>query len=619
MARPTDSRTTARLRGFIVVALVLSVAVLAVYWPVHGYPFVFFDDGEYVYENPFVRRGLTGEAIAWAFRSFYAQNWHPLAWLSHMLDVQLFGVDAGAHHAVNVVIHVANALLVFAVLTRLTALPWRSAIVSALFALHPLRVESVAWISERKDVLSCFFGLLAIWAYARYVARASWARYLAVAALFAASLMAKPMLLTLPFVLLLLDVWPLRRIGPAEEDASAAARPVPHVSLRTALLEKLPLLALTAASAVVTYHAQNSGGAVVRFPALPLGVRVGNALVSYVRYVSKTVWPQGLCAYYPHPAAGPPAWQVAGAALLLVGVTVATVALAGRARYLAVGWLWFLGALVPVIGLVQVGAQSMADRYTYFPGIGLLVALVWGAAEHVPSRARRWVAALGVAATAALAVTAALQVRTWQSSEALFGRALAVTTDNWMAHTILGRSRLQRGDTEGAIREFAEARRIQPGAPAASTNLGTALASGGREPEALAVFQEAVRIDPSYQNGWYNLGVFFVRAARPVDAVAALREATRLDPEDPRAQFQLGLALDQLGRKEEAIGRYREALCISPSSVEAHTALAVGLAGQGKMGEALSHFREAARLEPGNPVVRENLETAMRASAVPAR
>jgi Flp pilus assembly protein TadD len=591
------------------IAAGLVAAVVAVYWPAHAFPFVLLDDDAYVSGNTFVLRGLTAESVRWAFTTRAAQNWHPLTWLSHLTDVSLFGLDAGRHHLVNVALHASNALLLLLVLWALTGRTWRSAMVAALFALHPLHVESVAWISERKDLLSTSFGLLATGAYLAYVRRPGLARYAPVLAAFGLSLLAKPMLVTLPFVFLLLDVWPLDRLRRGASPPGAR-EPLGLVA------EKLPLLALSAASSIATAWAQHAGGAMPGDELVPLGARLANAAVAYVAYLRKAIWPADLCAYYPHPETIPVA-AVAASVLLLAAVT--GLALWGAARgqrYLAVGWLWFLGMLVPVIGLVQVGGQAMADRYTYLPLVGPFVAVVWGIAELAEGRRwTRWLAAGAVALLAALAVCSALQLRHWRSTTALCERALAVTTGNWMAHTLLARDSLEQGDLGQALAHYEEAVRIRPGSAITLTNLGVGLARAGRSSEAGALFQRAVGRDPSYANGWYNLGVFQLERGAIEEARDALEQARRLEPEDHRVQYFLGLALMRAGDRPGAVARLGEAVRLAPGSAEAQTGLAVALAESGDLDGAVLHFGEAARLDPQNAVARENLEAARAAAA----
>ena len=438
----------------------LALLTLAVYLPVLAHGFIRFDDPYYVTRNPGVQAGLTWEGIAWALTANVASNWHPLTLLSHMLDCELFGMDPMGHHLTSLLLHTASVVLLFEVLRRMTGSVWRSAAVAALFAIHPTHVESVAWIAERKDVLSGFFWMLTLLAWERYVRQPSRKRYAAVALALAAGLLSKPMVVTLPFVLLLLDVWPFER--------------------KIRVKEKLPLFALAAASCVVTVIAQS--GAIGMASRFPMNLRLANAVLSYVKYLGKTLVPTRLAVFYPMPAEFP-AWKVAGAALLLVLLTV----LALRApRYVTVGWLWFLGTLVPVIGIVQVGGQAMADRYLYLPSIGLFLIAVWG----FPRKAF-WIPVL-----LALAITTRLQLRHWQDSESLFRHAAAVTEGNFIAHLHLAQIHADRGERGPALEHFRTTLEIRPGMWQAQASLGNTLRRWGRPDKALPHLRNAVRLRP---------------------------------------------------------------------------------------------------------------------------
>jgi len=573
----------------LAVALGLSVLVLAVYLQTGSHGFITLDDGEYVYQNVHVRNGLSPEGVRWAFTAFHSANWHPMTWLSHMTDVSLFGQDAGWPHRVNVLLHLANTVLLFLVLWRMTGGLWQSGFVAALFAVHPLHVESVAWISERKDVLSTLFWLLTMWAYLWYVRKPGAGRYLLVAVLFALGLMSKPMLVTLPLVLLLLDGWPLGRLS-----RGVAARRV---------LEKVPLLALSVASCIVTVLAQGSGAAIAPVRNAPLAFRVSNAAVSYATYLGQTVWPASLSVFYPHPASvhsGVPAWQVAGAALLLGGVSFLAFRERRRRPYLAVGWLWYVGTLVPVIGLVQVGGASHADRYTYVPLIGIFVALAWGASELVSGR--RWgraaMGAAGGAVVLALTTTAYVQAGYWRDSGTLFSRALAVTQDNWMAWTCLGVALEERGRSEEAVARYREALRIDPDFAEAWYDLGVSTARMGKDREAMGYYREALKRAPGLANAWYNLGVSAEKLGLPREAMDAYREALRRDPAYARAWYNLGLAHGRAGEVREAIDCLRRAVQSDPAYVDAWYNLGVAQARSGDPEGAVAAFREALRLAP---------------------
>jgi tetratricopeptide (TPR) repeat protein len=630
---------TADTRRFgLALGIVLSVAL--VYAPVRHHAFVNFDDTQYVAENAHVSAGLTRNAVEWAFTTTHAGNWHPLTWLSHMLDVQLFGLDAGAHHVMNVFLHAANALLLFWLWLRMSGALGRSAFVAAVFAVHPLHVESVAWIAERKDVLSACFGLLCLLAYDGYRRTATPARYAWVVVTFALALLSKPMLVTLPALLLLLDWWPLGR---------TAAVPLPRL-----LLEKAPLFALSAASSAITLSAQSGGGAVKALEALPLGRRAANALVAYAGYVRRTLWPEGLAVLYPYPSTIE-TWKLVGALALLGLVT--WLALRGRTRrpYLAVGWLWYLGMLVPVIGLVQVGSQPMADRYMYLPMVGLLVMLAWGVAELVMAPpARRWLPMAAALSVIACAVIARRQVGHWRDSIALWEHALAVTRDNPRAHANLAHALSKQGRLDEALPHYGEAVRLKPDFAEAHNNLGYALAGQGRHADAIGHYREAVRLIPDYHEAQNNLGVALAEQGEP-EAIVHFKEALRIRPDVAEVHNNLGVArarqkdLDQAiqaftealrlrpdyaearrnlarahatrariraeqGRTDEAILELREALRLHDGDPDDHYDLAVLLFRKGEVSEARRHFETALRLDPGHALARRALEALARAA-----
>ncbi len=529
------------------IAVALAVLVLGVYWQVGGHAFVVMDDGEYVFQNPVVARGLTLDGISWALTTFHFSNWHPLTWLSHMTDVSLFGLDAGWHHRVNLLFHLLNTELLFLVLWRMTGGMWQSAFVAALFGVHPLHVESVAWVSERKDVLSTLFWILTMGAYLRYVRRPGAGRYVPVAASLALGLMCKPMLVTLPFVLLLLDWWPLGRLAPADAPHVPPWRVSVPVLARLAR-EKIPLFVLSAAACAATYLAQQKGGAVTSVELYPPGLRLANATVSYVTYLRKLVWPSSLSVFYPHPAALPP-WEVWGSAALLLAVTAAAAWQRRRRPYLAVGWLWYAGTLVPVIGLVQVGAQASADRYTYVPLIGIFLAVAWGVPPALSGlRLRRVLSgALAAVSLTALSTAAWVQAGHWRDSVTLFSRAEAVTEGNWLALNNLGAAYQMLGQHHRAVACSKEAVRIKPDYALAWTTLGLAYENLGQLPEAVASSREAVRIKPDFALAWNNLGVAYAKLGELRQAVACFQEAVRIKPDFTLARNNLGLACARLG------------------------------------------------------------------------
>ena len=609
VARPAQGQSLlTRHRDEILICLLLAIATAVVYWQVGQHQFINLDDDVYVYENPATQAGLTARGFAWAFTTFTAANWHPLTWLSHMLDVQLFGLNAGSHLYTNLLLHILNALLLFGLLRRMTGHVWRSAMVAALFALHPLHVESVAWVSERKDVLSAFFWMLTLWAYIGYTERAkSWGRYLLVVAALALGLMAKPMLVTLPFVLLLLDYWPLNRLRwqPSDGGRALLAQAWPFVR------EKLPLFALVAASSVVTYIAQQHGGAVKPLTRFPLSLRLSNVLIAYAGYLGKTLWPDKLAVYYPYELSRP-AWQTVAAALLLISVTAFAIYGARRRGYLLTGWLWFLGSLVPVIGLVQVGEQALADRYTYVPLIGIFLMLVWGAADVLKHWRFRRIAA-GIAAgvlLTALCVLTWRQVGRWRDNVTLYGHALSVTSNNYVINNNLGFALSKAGRRAEGIEHLNEALRIKPDFFEAHNSLGAALTEEKRFDEALEHFELAASLQPGVAKVHSNMGAALGSLNRLDEAVVQLNEALRLDPNYPATHLNLGIIYLRQGKNDLAAARLAEAARLQPESAEAHNAYGYALGALGQLEEAIAQFKIALSLNPDYTQAENNLRNA---------
>ena len=594
-----------------VIVLALSLLVSGVYWQVGGHAFVNLDDDVYVYENPIVLGGLTLEGAKWAFTTFHASNWHPLTWLSHMLDAELFGPSAGWHHRVNVLLHLLNTGLLFLVLWRMTGGMWPSAFVAALFGVHPLHVESVAWVAERKDVLSTLFWILTMGAYLRYAQRPGMGRYLLVAVLFALGLMCKPMLVTLPFVLLLLDWWPLGRMSREGAPVSEQWRlAMPMVFRR--MWEKIPLLGMSAISCAITYLAQAKGGAVSQFEHLPFGSRISNAFVSYVAYLGKAVWPSSLAVFYPHPAtihANVPAWEIAGSVLLLCGLSIIVLREGHRRPYLAVGGLWYLGTLVPVIGVIQVGAQAMADRYTYVPLIGVFIAVAWGIPELLAGwRFRRFaLEALGGAVVLALSLAGWSQVGYWRDSVTLLSRAVAVTDGNWVAMNNLGISYEKLGQYQQAIGCYREALRIKPDDAKAWNNLGVSCEKLGQYQQAIGYYREALRIKPDYAYAWNNLGVSYEKLGQYQQAIGCYREALRIKPDIPSVWTNLGAAYVKFGEYPKAAEAYREAIRLKPGDAYAWNNLGVSCIKLGQQQQAIGYFQEALRIKPDYAEAQNNL------------
>jgi Tfp pilus assembly protein PilF len=536
------------------VSLSLLALTLMVYFQVHNFDFVNFDDRETIIGNTHIRDGITLAGLAWAFTSAYAANWFPVTWISHMLDFQMFGLDSGWHHLTNVMIHLASTALLFALLKRMTQRLWESAFVSFVFALHPLHVESVAWVSERKDVLSAFFWILTIWLYADYVEKPGLRRYLPALGAFCLGLMSKQMLVTLPFVLLLLDYWPLKR--------SKTWMPL--------LIEKTPFLAISALLSVVTFKVQRSAGAVTALDFIPLATRAENAVISYVTYIVQFFWPSGLAVFYPYPPVLP-VWQIAGSAAILVAIS----ALSLLRPYLAVGWLWYLGTLVPVIGLIQVGLQARADRYTYIPMIGISIMLAWGAAE-IMARWPRVKFPLQVAAVSICLAWTALtwtQVQYWQNSVTLFDHAIASTKDNFLAHSNLGVVLAEQGKTQDALRHLFASVEENPNYNDSRNNLGALLGRLGRTDEAAEQFAQAIRIWPNDAHAHNNLGNTLVARQKFVEGANEFQTALRLVPDFAMAHFGLGGALLNLGQTDEAIAQFSEALRLDPNLAPARDGL----------------------------------------------
>ncbi|MGO9587267.1 MAG: tetratricopeptide repeat protein [Limisphaerales bacterium] len=555
MAKLTRNQLTA------LICLALALVTTALYWPMTHHNFVNFDDDDYITNNSHVQAGLTRAGVIWAFQTGAAANWHPLTWLSHMLDCQLYGLYPGGHHSTNLIFHVANTLLLFLWLRQLTGALWRSAFVAALFAWHPLHVESVAWAAERKDVLSAVFWMLTLMAYTRYVRESkvqspkSKVFYGLSLLAFACGLMSKPMVVTLPFVLLLLDFWPLNRFQPG----------IPARSTIILIVEKLPFFALTLAASVVTYFVQTSGRALWSPGERAFSSRVANALWAYERYVSKTFWPADLSIFYPYPNHWP-AGVVISAALSLAMWSALSIWRARQNPYLLVGWFWFLGTLIPTIGLVQVGSQSMADRYTYIPSIGLFILVVWGVNDFLNWRPhwRRITAFAGGVALAGCLVGTEIQLGYWENSIKLFRHAIEATTDNFVAYTCLGET----------------------------------LSDLGMKPEALMLCAEAVKIAPTSPVAQFNFGMALLRNNRLDEALAHLDAAARLAPHNSEIQYNLGLVLLLHNKPDEAASYFAAALVERPDFAEAHRRLAQALSQQNKSKEVISHYREALRLKP---------------------
>jgi protein O-mannosyl-transferase len=597
--------------GFLLMAIVL------VFGQTVGHDFINYDDNNYVYANPHITHGLTAQEIAWAFTSDYASNWHPLTWIFHMLDYQIYGLWPGGHHLTNVLLHAATAISLFLVLLKMTGDLWPSAFAAAVFAIHPLRVESVAWAAERKDILSGLFFMLTLAAYLGYVRRPfSLKRYLLVIAFFALGLMAKPMLVTLPFVLLLLDYWPLGRIKPyVPRTLRVRNRHTECAGYKCSpfrlLLEKVPLLVLTAASCAVTIWAQQE--AITPNEHMTLSLRIGNAMLSYVAYLGQFFYPAGLVVLYPHPGSVLSAWKVAGALLVLTAVCIAAVAWRRRYPFLMVGWFWYVGMLLPVIGLVQVGFQAMADRYTYLPQIGLCICLAWA----VASACRTWpncVRACGISAALVLAVLIACawrQASFWRDSITLWTHTLACTSKNFVAHNNLGAALIFAGRPDESIEHFQQAILLTPDYADPHYNMGLLLSKKGLFQEAIDHYNKALMINPHYPVAHNNLGFALFQTGRYKEAIDHYNQALLLDPYLPDAHYNLGFVFFKMGRVQDAIKQFEEALALKPDYIDTLNNLGSALIQAGRPDEAIRHLRQALFLKPDYPEAHNNLGIAL--------
>jgi len=605
----------------VCVCLFLALVVLAVFGQTAHFEFVNYDDDLNVYENPAVEKGLSAHMVGWAFSHAQVFNWIPLTTLSHALDCQLFGLHAGGHHLVNVFWHAANAALLFLVLRQMTGSLWRSAFVAALFAIHPLRAESVAWVSERKDVLSAFFFLLTIGAYVRYVRKRCGSQYLVVVLFFALGLLAKGMLVTLPLLLLLLDYWPLGRMKGTHPPslkrwrtgmAESGEQRSPGVPFWGLVKEKIPLLALSAGACLAA--ALVPGLIITDAQRIPVFERIGNALVSYVVYLRQMVFPAGLALCYPTAPNGPVKWEVCLAFGLLGAISTLVVVCRKKRPYLLAGWLWYLGMLLPVIGIIQISSGTAhADRYTYLPGIGLALAGTWAVGDWSAGWKYRRVVlgALMMAAIGALVVCAHIQTSYWRDNQSLWTRALARTSGNSMAHNNLGYALYRKGELDKAVTQYRQALEIQPGYPQALNNLGIALRQMGELDDAIQQYRKALQSQPDYAEAHYNLGIALFAKGDTEEAIAQYRQALLTAPENAKAHNNLGIALALKGNMEEAIQQYRKALQSQPDYAEAHYNLGNAFVTCDKLDEAIAQYRQALELNPPYAEAHFNLGNAL--------
>ena len=591
----------------------LALATIIAFEPLRHNEFVNYDDYEYITENPQVKSGINRESFIWAFNAQEKSgNWHPLTWLSHMLDCELFEINPLWHHLISLLFHTVNTLLLFWVLNKMTGAVWPSVFVAAAFALHPLHVESVAWAAERKDVLSGFFWMLTIIAYLWYAERGGIVKYLLVVLSFCLGLMAKPMVVTLPFVLLLLDYWPLRRFGWEGRNrrevlwqSHSAKVSCQKATMYRLIGEKIPLFVLVAASCVVTYIVEQSGVPADSQENVSLNLRMANAPVSYISYIGKMIYPSRLAVLYPHPGDSLQAWQVIVSVVILTGISAVTIYAGRRRRYLAVGWLWYLGTLVPVIGLVQVGSQAMADRFTYLPSIGIFILVAWGASElFAKLRYRRVVLVIMASVVlAVLLICTRTQVGYWQNSFALFEHSLAVTKNNHIIHKNYGNALYEKGRLDQAVAHYAEALRIAPGYLVARLNIGMIFLKQQRFDEAIAQFNKVLQLKPDHPEAHFGLGAALAEQGKYDDAVKHFNKALQGKLNKPEVYHYLGLAYQRQGKYDLAIQNYNEALRINPRYLTARMNIGMVLLGQKRFDEAVECFNGVLRLEPNWPDV----------------
>jgi protein O-mannosyl-transferase len=600
-----------RKRLVLVLCLLLITGVAAVYVRVGGFDFVDYDDPFYVLRNPQVPAGLTWTGVKWAFTTMHAGNWIPLVWLSLMLDRSILGIGAGGFHLTNVALHIANTVLLFWVLKQYSKAIWASFFVAALFALHPLHVESVAWVTERKDVLSTLFWMLTMLAYVRYVEVPNTGRYLIVCVVFALGLMAKSMLVTLPLALLLMDYWPLKRLWPEEKKTGFAVGRL--------LFEKLPLVIMSALVCVVTVIAQKSSGAVAKISIVPLGQRIGNAMVSYCQYLINMFWPADLAVFYPYPVNPIVGWKVAASLVILAVVTIVVI-LFRRHRYLLVGWLWYLGTLVPIIGIVQVGGQAMADRYTYIPLTGIFIMLVWLAGDIV-AQSRHKKLVVGVAGSAILGVLGGMtfvQVGYWRDTMSLFTHCAAVTPDNVIVREYLGIGFARKGDAEAALREFKEALRFEPTDIRTFYNIGNMLVLLGRTDEAIEYYNRVLEQKPGDADTCVALASARIIKGEIELALDSYREGLKYHPENIILRGELALVLLQRNRLDEAITELEQVVKIKADSTT-YCNLGIAWAQKGQASRAAEYYKKAIELNQANAKAYYNFGNLLLAQNMPEK
>ena len=600
----------------VLICLLLATAIFIVYWQVIDFDFISLDDPYYIINNPSIRHGINFESLKWAFSSFgYEANWHPLTWISHMLDIQLFGMNPGMHHFTNVIFHILNSMLLFIVLEKMTGALWRSAVVAVLFALHPLHVESVAWISERKDVLSTFFWMLTMMGYLWYVHHPSVRRYLTVIFFYILGLLSKPMLVTLPFVLLLLDYWPLNRLdldhtrGVGKNYELNRSYEICWSRIPRLIVEKIPMIVLAIISSSLTIIAQHEGGALKSFKIFPFSLRILNAITSYVDYLWKVIYIFNLVVFYPYKHAINPLVVILFC-LFLIFVTVLAVLCVKRLPYFLVGWFWYLGTLIPVIGLVQVGVQPMADRYTYIPLIGIFILIVWGISELLEKFQIKKIILITVAGVVLpiLISFSWIQVGYWKNSKTLYEHTINVPVKNYIFHLQQAKLLMDQGDLDGAEKHCAEALRINSDYQArmrinpdqAYNFMGKILKNKGEISKAIIYLSKAIQLNPTYADAYNSLGVAFMYQGRFSDAIKMFSKVLDLEPENVSADVNMGSSLKSQGRVNEAIHYFKKALQIRPDLLVAHYYLGEVLSSQGKIDESIEQYKRILKIDPSD-------------------
>lgn len=590
----------------VLICLVIILATLVAYEPLCHNGFVDYDDNIYITQNPNIKSGITKQTLVWAFTQPHASNWHPLTWLSHTLDYKLFGPEPFGHHLVNLLFHIANALLLFWILTKMTGATWPSAFVAAIFALHPLQVESVAWASERKTVLSGFFWFLTIAVYIRYTKRPGIGRYILLFCVYALSIMAKPVVVTLPLVLLLLDYWPLGRF-------STAGVVNPARQAGRLLIEKVPLLILSIVLSAITFIVQRQGGAVIAFEKVPLIYRLGNAFMSYVKYIGKLAWPKNLAVFYPFPMTIFPKAAAIVCVLLVVLITALSILIGLRKRYVTVGWLWYIGTLIPMIGIIQAGSQSMADRYMYLPMLGLLFIFAWAVKDLISNRPRLKVLAaiLSTVAIFSCVILTRTQVRYWQNGITLFEHTLKVTEDNAPAEYNCGYAFLNKGRFDEAVERMRKAAKLRPTSLDARRGLGIALLKKGNCDEAIACFNEILQRNNNYAPAYYYLAIAAGIQQRYPDAIKYLETLLTIDPKFPDSHSRMAAMLLETGKTDEALLHLNKALRIDTDPTEAYINFGKVYCKLGKLNLVIENWTKAARLHPDRTDILDNLAMVM--------